>query len=244
MNDLYVNRVRLEMNDQKKNQYPFNIKVLKNFESLELTKPVTFLIGENGVGKSTFIEAVAVGLGLNAEGGTQNFNFYTKETHSELYEYLKISKGIKRPKTKFFLRAETFYNVSSELDDIETGLMGTHYKDYGGKSLHVCSHGEAFMQLMQNRFTDHGLYILDEPEAALSPSRQLSLLVLIDELVKQGSQFIISTHSPILIAYRDGEILDLNHHFEKVNFKDTDIYQTYIMFLQNPEMMQHHLFDE
>ena len=126
---------------------------------------------------------------------------------------------------KFFLRAESFYNFSSEVDrlineDDFWSLRGA----YGG-SLHECSHGEAFLKLVKNRFTDHGLYILDEPEAALSPQRQMSLLCLIDELAKKGSQFIIATHSPILISYRDGKILDLNDNFKEVEYKDTDIYK-------------------
>ena len=147
-----------------------------------------------------------------------------------------------KPQTKFFLRAESFYNVATEIDQIadEDSRM---YNGYGGKSLHACSHGESFMQLMMNRFSQNGLYILDEPEAALSPSRQLALLVLIDDLVQAGSQFIISTHSPILLSYRDGIIYDLNSYFQKVTFKETDIYQTYKLVLDNPEGMQHHLFD-
>lgn len=242
MNDLFVKQVRLVKDKSMTNQYPFHIDLIQHFDSLTFEKPVSFLIGENGVGKSTFVEALAVALGLNAEGGTENFYFHTAETHSGLHHYLKISKGVYKPQTKFFLRAESFYNVVTEIDQIadEDSRM---YNGYGGKSLHACSHGESFMQLMMNRFSQNGLYILDEPEAALSPSRQLALLVLIDDLVKAGSQFIISTHSPILLSYRDGIIYDLNSYFQKVTFKETDIYQTYKLVLDNPEGMQHHLFD-
>ena len=243
MDDLFVKQVRIVEHEDLNNEYPFCINLIQNFSSLTFEKPVSFFVGENGVGKSTFVEALAVALGLNAEGGTENFHFHTQETHSQLYQYLKVSKGILRPQTKFFLRAESFYNVASEIDSIaaDDSVM---YKGYGGKSLHDCSHGESFMQLMMSRFSKHGLYLLDEPEAALSPSRQLALLVLIDDLVKGGSQFIISTHSPILLSYRDALIYDLNHNFQKVNFKDTDIYQTYKLVLDNPEGMQHHLFDD
>lgn len=242
MNDLFVKQVRLVKDKSMTDQYPFHIDLIQHFDSLTFEKPVSFLIGENGVGKSTFVEALAVALGLNAEGGTENFYFHTAETHSGLHHYLKISKGVYKPQTKFFLRAESFYNVVTEIDQIadEDSRM---YNGYGGKSLHACSHGESFMQLMMNRFSQNGLYILDEPEAALSPSRQLALLVLIDDLVQAGSQFIISTHSPILLSYRDGIIYNLNSYFQKVTFKETDIYQTYKLVLDNPEGMQHHLFD-
>ena len=222
--------------------YPFNIEVVKNFEELNFDSQVTFFVGENGIGKSTFIEAIAVALGLPAEGGTENFKYETKNTTSELSDYLRIGT-YNKPKMKFFLRAESFYNFSSEVQRlVEENGFGSLYNSYGG-NLHECSHGEAFLRLVQNRFTDHGLYILDEPEAALSPQRQLSLLCLIDQLAKEGSQFIIATHSPILISYRDGKILDLNNNFKEVKYKDTDIYSLYRMYLDEPEAMQHKLFD-
>lgn len=242
--NLIVKRIYLEKDKIKSfNKYPFNIKIIKNFEELEFDSQVTFLIGENGIGKSTFIEALAVSLDLPAEGGTENFRYETKNTTSELSKYLRI--GIyNKPKTKFFLRAESFYNFSSEVERlVEEDGFDTLYKSYGG-NLHECSHGESFLKLIQNRFTDHGLYILDEPEAALSPQRQLTLLYLIDELAKKGSQFIIATHSPILISYRDGKILDLNNNFKEIKYRDTDIYSLYKMYLDEPENMQHHLLDE
>lgn len=223
--------------------YPFTIDIVKNFESIEFQSPVTFLIGENGVGKSTFIEAIAVSCGLNAEGGSQNFRFSTQNTTSNLSDYLRIEM-YNRPKTKFFLRAENFYNVASEIERLvkEDGFYDLRVV-YGG-SLHTCSHGESFLRLVQNRFSGRGLYILDEPESALSIQSQMTLLCLIDDLVKQGSQFIIATHSPILMSYRNGEILNLENNFEKVNYEDTSIYQTYKMYLEDPIGMQHRLFDE
>ena len=233
---LIIKKIILEKDKiENQNIYPFNIDVVKNFEELDIDCPVTFFVGENGIGKSTFIEAIAVALGLPAEGGTENFRYETRNTTSELSEYLKIPR-YNKAKTKFFLRAESFYNFSSEVDNL--GVWGS----YGG-SLHKCSHGESFLQLVQNRFSDHGLYILDEPEAALSPQRQLSLLCLIDQLVKEGSQFIIATHSPILISYRNGKILDLNQNFKEVKYEDTEIYSLYKMYLERPEEMQSRLFD-
>ena len=242
--NLFVTRISLER-DRISNfdNYPFNIEVIKQLDEIKLTKPVTFLVGENGIGKSTFIEALAVQVGLNPEGGSQNFSFSTKNTHSVLSDYIRVSK-FNTPKTKFFLRAESFYNVATEIIRIsEEGGQGPIYDSYGG-NLHHCSHGESFIKLVQNRFSDHGLYILDEPEAALSPQRQMSLLCLIDDLVKDGAQFIIATHSPILISYINGEILDLDNNFDVIKYEDTNIYQTYKMYLEDPYRMQERLFNE
>ena len=166
--------------------------------SFKLTKPVTILVGENGVGKSTLLEALAVALGFNPEGGTVNYSFATADSHSPLHRYLTVSRGVKRNRDGYFLRAESFYNAASYLDELEhTPGCGGVLSSYGGKSLHHQSHGESFMSLVANRFGGQGLYLLDEPEAALSPMRQMELLCHMNELVKQNSQFIISTHSPI-----------------------------------------------
>lgn len=225
------------------NVYPFNIEIIKNFSELNFKSQVTFLVGENGVGKSTFIEALAVALGMPAEGGTDNFRYNTKYTTSILSDFLSI-QTYKKPKTKFFLRAESFYNFSTEVQRLveEDGYVRL-YESYGG-NLHECSHGESFLRLVENRFSDNGLYILDEPEAALSPQRQLSLLYYINDLAKKGSQFIIVTHSPILIGYRDGVILDLNNNFNEIAYKDTEIYSIYKTYLNDYEGMQHKLFDD
>lgn len=241
--NLIIKRVSLDKDKiESYNKYPFNIDVVKNFEELNFESQVTFFVGENGIGKSTFTEAIAVALGLPAEGGTENFRYETKNTTSELSNYLNIST-YNKAKMKFFLRAESFYNFSSEVQRlVEENDFYSLYNSYGG-NLHSCSHGESFLNVVKNRFTDHGLYILDEPEAALSPQRQLSLLYLIDELVKKGSQFIIATHSPILISYRNGKVLDLNNNFKEVNYRDTDTYQIYKMYLDDAEGMQHRLLD-
>ena len=236
--NLFIDGIRYDRKSVKNNNiYPFNIEAIRNLDTIRFNKNVTFFIGENGIGKSTFIEAIAVSLKLNPEGGTQNFSFKTRDTHSNLSDYIHVLGSGNIPDTKFFLRAESFYNVASEIIEIsENGGQGPLYGSYGG-NLHECSHGESFIKLVQNRFSDNGLYILDEPEAALSPSRQMALLCLIDDLVKKGSQFIISTHSPILLSYNNAEIYDLNDNFNRVEYKETEIYKTYKMFLDDPDRM-------
>ena len=206
---------------------------------MEFHDKVTFIVGENGTGKSTILEGIAVAYGFNPEGGTRNFNFSTNDTHSDLHKNLKLVKGVKRPNDGFFLRAESFYNMATNIDN--TGASGS----YGGISLHSQSHGESFLSVIRNRFSGHGLYILDEPEAALSPSRQMSLLVFMDELIKQGSQFIIATHSPIIMAYPDSIVYELNDGIKEVNYKDTEHYKITKAFLENPErMLKTLLFEE
>lgn len=242
--DLFIRSIKL--NQEKipnPNIYPFNIPILKNFEELKLKTPVTFLVGENGTGKSTLIEALAIKCNLTPEGGTGNFMFKTKNTHSNLHEYLTVISSGSLPKTKFFLRAESFYNFSTELVRLKEEDNYDLFKVYGG-NLHECSHGESFIKLVQNRFTPNGLYILDEPEAALSPSRQMTLLSLIHELANKESQFIIATHSPILIAYINGTIYDLNQNCKEVKYEETEIYNIYKMFLERHDNMQYHLFND
>lgn len=176
-----------------------------------LDTPVTFLVGENGSGKSTLLEAIAVSCGFNAEGGTRNFTFSTRATHSELGEYITVAKR-RYPRDGFFLRAESFYNVATNIDEMdeEPSFSPRLIDSYGGVSLHSQSHGESFLALVQNRFGGEGLYLLDEPEAALSPTRQLTLLGEMHQLVERNSQFIIATHSPILMAYPGARIYELS----------------------------------
>ena len=213
------------------------VKYLASVETLEFTAPVTFFVGENGTGKSTLLEAIAVAMGFNAEGGSRDFSFSTRDSHSELYEHLTTVKSV-RPKDGFFLRAESFYNTASYLDD------NSSLERYGGVSFHEQSHGEAFMALISRRFEGHGLYLLDEPEAALSPQRLMSLLVAIDELVKEDSQFIIATHSPIVMAYPDAEILQFSENgIERVPYKETEHYRITKQFLDCPERMIKYLLD-
>jgi predicted ATPase len=217
------------------------VRSLSVMEELELRTSVTYFVGENGTGKSTLLEAIAVKYGFNAEGGSLNFSFATKETHSPLHSAIKLVRGIERPKTGFFLRAESFYNAASYVDTLGYEIL----QAYGGKSLHEQSHGESFFSLVMNRFTDHGLYILDEPEAALSPSRQMSLLIRINELVKQGTQFIIATHSPIILAYPDSVIYELTENgIAETAYEDTETYSVMKAFMEGPKRMTDHLFDE
>ncbi len=241
MNSLFVNRIKLNREKITSKEYPFNIKCLKKFNELEITTPVTFFYGENGVGKSTLVEAIAIALGLNPEGGSNNMNFSNYDDYSELYKYLTIGK-FGTPKTKFFLRAESFFNLAS-IVDTNNGPTGKLSAQYGG-DLHECSHGESFMKLVENRFWDKGLYILDEPEAALSPQRQMQLLCHINRLAKKGSQFIIATHSPILLSYMHGRIINMNKDMEEIKYEDTEVYQVYKEYLNNPYGMQKVLFEE
>lgn len=173
-------------------------------------------------------------MGFNAEGGSKNFNFATKETHSDLHKSLEVTRGLTLPKDGFFLRAETFYNVSTEVENL--GYIDN--SPYGGKSLHQQSHGESFISLMQNRFKGNGLYILDEPEAALSPNNQLKFIVLLNELIKKSSQFIIATHSPIILGYPEADIYQIDStSIQKVNYEDTNNYQLTRYFLNNKDKM-------
>jgi predicted ATPase len=213
-------------------RYPFCLPAVRSLDRLELHPKVTFFVGENGSGKSTLLEAIAVSLGFNAEGGSKNFNFGTRRSHSELHEYLRVAKGFKRPRTGFFLRAESFFNVATEIDNLDV------VDSYGGRSLHEQSHGESFLALMTERFGGQGLYILDEPEAALSPQRQLAVLARIHDLVLDDAQFIIATHSPLLMAYPDACIyLCGKDGVSQVTYEDTEHFLVTRDFLADPQRM-------
>jgi predicted ATPase len=236
----YISSVKLTK-PLPKDSFLSNIPAVRHLilkGELPFTKPVTFLIGENGTGKSTLLEAIAVAYGFNPEGGTSNFTFSTCATHSELYQHLTLVKRA-YAKDGFFLRAESFYNLASNIDDL--GIEDS----YGGQSLHMQSHGESFLSLVENRFSGNGLYLLDEPEAALSPSRLMTLLLNIDKLVHHGSQFIIATHSPILMAYPNAELYELSDTgINSVDYRQTDHYLLTREFLEHPEKMLHILFEK
>jgi len=220
-------------------KYPFKILAIKKFKELEFHPNVTFIVGENGSGKSTLLEALAISQGFNPEGGSKNFTFHTNNSHSILYKYLKVIRGTKKLDDGFFLRAESFYNLATNIDELEkidSGILNS----YGNKSLHEQSHGESFFALMQNRFGDNGLYILDEPEAALSPQKQMSMLALIHELVQKGSQFVISTHSPILLSYPNALIYEINERsgINTIAYEETDTYMITRDFLNHYKKFQ------
>lgn len=208
-------------------QYPFAIPAIKDLDRLEFAPAVTFFVGENGSGKSTLIEAIAVAAGFNPEGGSKNFTSKYRPSESSLKSYLRLARGARREKTGFFLRAETMFNVSTEAED---------YRGYGWEDLHEKSHGEAFMWVMMNRFRANGLFILDEPEAALSPQRQLVCMARMSQLIAKGSQFVISTHSPILMAYPGARIFLLDGEgIREVGYEETEHYAVTKAFLDDPQ---------
>ena len=228
--------------DPRRNEYPFSIPALAGLERLELDPCVTFLAGENGSGKSTLIEAIAVAAGLNPEGGSQNFNFSTRASHSPLHDALRVIRGAERPSTSYFLRAESFFNVATAVDRSEAEERGL-LDAYGGVSLHEQSHGESFLALVNHRFRGRGLYFLDEPEAALSVRGCLALLARMRELAEEGSQFVVATHSPLLLAYPGASIYALTDAgIESVDYEDTEQYQLTRSFLEDRERFFRHLF--
>lgn len=214
------------------------VKALKR-EPIAFKEKVTFFMGENGSGKSTLIEGIAAAFGFNPEGGSLNFMFETRATHSELCDCLRLSKLL-RPRDGFFLRAESFYNAASYIDELDEIPASSPKisESYGGTSLHKMSHGEAFLRLVQNRFSGSGLYILDEPEAALSPIGIMTLMREVYRLSGLGSQFIIATHSPILSALPGSEILWIDREgIRRVDWRNTEHYAVTREFLLHPEKM-------
>lgn len=197
--------------------YPFHIPAVRDLEKLAFHPDVTFFVGENGTGKSTVLEAIALKLGYSPEGGTKNVRLQTTESVSPLHHALRLARSHGKPQDGYFLRAESFFNVATYMD--ETGYLGS----YGDRSLHERSHGEAFMTLLTHKFRGHGLYLLDEPEAALSPTRQLAALAAIHRLVGEASQFIIATHAPILLAYPRARLFRFDATgIEEVRYEETE----------------------
>lgn len=218
--------------------YAFNLPSLRNFTQLELHPQVTFFVGENGSGKSTMLEAIAIANGLNAEGGSRNMMFATRESHSELYKALRLRKFHALVPDAWFMRAESLFNVATEIENL--GVQS----NYGSKSLHEQSHGEAFMSLVESRFAQ-GLYFLDEPEAALSPQRQLEFLILLHSIVNQDSQLVIATHSPIIMSYPNAKIYSFSEAgILPIAYEETEHFRVTKAFLDAPDRMLKHLLNE
>jgi predicted ATPase len=245
----YFEAVRLERNAVGSfEEYPFSIPSIRHLHRLEFHPAVTFFIGENGSGKSTLLEAIAVKAGFSAEGGDKQLQFGTHNTLSPLHDCLRLERSFGRPTDGFFLRAESFYNVASELEKIEAATPTQHpqgpFRAYGGRSLHQQSHGESFLAVLKERLQGGGIYLFDEPEAALSPQRQLSVLTLMHRLVYHRSQLIIATHSPILLAYPHARIYQFSENgIIEVKYTDTEHYQITKDFLNRHERMLELLLD-
>ena len=238
MNELYIQSLSIDWNKIEENSYLRKIDAIKGLEELIFEKNIAFLVGENGSGKSTLLEALAVAYGFNPEGGTKNYFFSTNDSHSRLHEALKVSKGYRKAKWGYFLRAESFYNVATKEEE---------YADFEHPSekYHEKSHGESFLALVQNQLRANGLYMFDEPEVALSPQRQLTLLMEICSCAKQGSQFIIATHSPILLGIPDAQIISFDEgRIHNCKYEDTESYKVTEMFINNREILLERLLSE
>ena len=223
-------------------RFPHTLPALRNLTVMKFHPKVTFFVGENGSGKSTLLESVAVACGLNPEGGSRNFDFATRASHSDLHGCLRLARTLAVAGDSYFLRAESFYNVATEIERLDTDDPRAYFKPpkltpaYGGQSLHEQSHGESFFALFKNRFRAHGLYLMDEPEAALSPTRQLQFLALLHDYVARGGQFVIATHSPIILAYPDAVIYRLDGDgLSEVAYTATEHYLVTRAFLNNPQ---------
>ena len=238
MRNLLINGLSINWERIAPDSYLRSIESINDLQEIEFHKPVTFFVGENGSGKSTLLEAIAVAYGFNPEGGTRNYSFSTYDSHSELCEAIRLSKGVRKAQGGYFLRAESFYNVASMEEEYSRGPGGRP------QHLHEKSHGESFLAIVQNYLGPNGLYLLDEPEAALSPQRQMALLVEIHRFAAQGAQFVIVTHSPILLGLTEAEILSFdNGSIHPCEYEETDSFQITSMFINDRERILHRLLD-
>ena len=239
MNSQLINGVMIDWGKINRRSFLREIPAISGTEHIPFTHPVTFFVGENGSGKSTLLEAIAIAYGFNPEGGTRNYSFSTYDSHSELCQAVRLSRGVRHAAYGYFLRAESFYNVATKEEEYSQGPGGRP------QHFHEKSHGESFLALVQNSFRPNGLYLLDEPEAALSPQRQLTLLMEIDRCAKEGSQFIIVTHSPILLGLPGAEILSFDDGpIHPCTYEETDSYQVTAMFINNRKQILHRLLNE
>lgn len=238
MNQQFIQGIKIDWSKIDRRSYLREIEAIHGVESLEFAKPITFFVGENGSGKSTLLEAIAISYGFNPEGGTKNYSFSTYDSHSDLCNALSISKGFRKANWGYFLRAESFYNVATKEEE---------YADLAHPSerYHEKSHGESFLAMAQKQLRPNGVYIFDEPEAALSPQRQLTLLMEIYECAKQGSQFIIVTHSPILLGIPDAEIWSFDYGaIHTCEYEETESYQVTEMFINNRKQILSRLLSD
>lgn len=237
MNEQFIQGIQIFWERIAADSYLKQIPAIQGLQYLEFQKPVTFFVGENGSGKSTMLEAIAVAAGFNPEGGTRNYCFSTYDSHSELCDAIRIRKGFRHPGWGYFLRAESFYNVATKEEEYADRFVPSEH-------LHQKSHGESFLAIAQKHFRQNGLYFLDEPEAALSPQRQLTLLMEIDRCAKKESQFVIVTHSPILLGIPDAEILTFDDgKIHPCSYEETESYQVTEMFINYREQMLKRLLD-
>ncbi len=220
-----------------RSRHPFDVRAFSQGIDLSFRTNVTFFVGENGSGKSTLLEAIAECCGFSPEGGNRDHYRATFADRSDLAQALRLS-WLPKVTEGFFMRAESFYNFASYIDEV------SNLRAYGGKSLHAQSHGESFLALFTHRF-EQGIYILDEPEAALSPQRQLSFLQIIHHLESPGhAQFLIATHSPIILAYPGAVLFSLDGDtIREIAYRETDHYIVTRDFLNAPERYFRHLFD-
>ena len=239
MSDLFIRAACMDWDWVNKDSYLWGIPAIAGVERVDFTSPVTCFVGENGSGKPTLLEAMAINCGFNPEGGTKNYSFSTYDTHPELNRCMRLVRGPKKPRWGYFLRAESFYNVATK--EKEYG------EEIGGRPqhLHEKSHGESFLATVQNNFRPGGVYFLDEPEAALSPQRQLTLLREIHTCAQAGAQFFIVTHSPILLGLPDAAILSFDDGpIHPIAYEDTDSCRIMSLFLSDRKRMLHSLLDE
>lgn len=236
MENRFIKFMEIDWNRIEKESYLREIAAFQDLKRLDFDKNVTYFVGENGTGKSTLLEAIAIRYGFNPEGGTLNYSFSTYDDTSGLADAVLLSKGYKRPRASYFFRAESFFNVATKAIDYES--------TYGGRNLHEQSHGESFLAFFQT-FRGEGIYLMDEPEAALSPQRQLTLFVQIARMARQGAQFIVATHSPFLLGMPEADIYTFDDgKIHRCRYEDTESYQVTELFINNREAVTKRLLDE
>ena len=236
MNDRFIQKIKIDWTKIDEWSYLRDVSALRGVEEIEFTNNITFLVGENGTGKSSLLEGIAVACGMNHEGGTKNYVFSTYEEDTELSRAIQIVRGFRKPKTSYFFRAESFFNVATKSEEYES--------TFGGKDLHRQSHGESFLSFF-SAFDRAGIYLMDEPEAALSPQRQLTLFIHIYKMAQEGAQFIIATHSPILLGIPQADIISFDGgEMKGCRYEDTESYQVMEMFINNREALIRNLLGD